>query len=66
MAQKRKPFLKFFRGGGEPPSKIARVLKFLAFEMLEESKKSKDDEMRKTSKELFELGRKIETGEHAL
>ncbi|WP_367884350.1 hypothetical protein [Thermococcus sp. JCM 11816] len=58
--------MKFFRGGGEPPSKIARVLKFLAFEMLEESKKSKDDEMRKTSKELFELGRKIETGEHAL
>lgn len=51
---------------GTPPPKIARVLKFLAFEMLKEAKKSKDEELRKTSKELFELGRKIETGEHAL
>lgn len=48
------------------PSKIARVLKFLAFEMLEEAKKSKDDLLRKTSKELFELGKKIESGEYAL
>ncbi|MBP1911936.1 hypothetical protein [Thermococcus stetteri] len=46
------------------PSKIGRVLKFLAFEMLEEAKKLKDDELRKTSKELFELGRRVEAGEY--
>lgn len=44
--------------------KIVRVFKFLVFEMLEEFKKLKDDEMRKIFKEFFELGRKIEIGEY--
>ncbi len=43
--------------------KRSRILKFLAFEMLEESKRKNDERLRLISKGLFELG--IETGRMA-
>ncbi|QDA30814.1 hypothetical protein FH039_03215 [Thermococcus indicus] len=42
--------------------KLGRILKFLAFEMLNEAKRTGDDGLRKTSKGLFELGKRIENG----
>ncbi|NJE61698.1 hypothetical protein [Thermococcus sp. 21S7] len=40
--------------------KKGRILKFLAFEMLEEAKRTGDERLRRISRELFELGRSIE------
>jgi len=40
--------------------KRGRILKFLAFEMLEEAKKKGDERLRKISRELFELGKSVE------
>ena len=40
--------------------KKGRVLKFLAFEMLREAKSSGDDRLRGISKQLFELGSRLE------
>lgn len=40
--------------------KRGRILKFLAFEMLREAKKTGNDELRKTARNLFELGKQLE------
>ena len=43
--------------------KRGRILKFLAFEMLAEAKQKSDSRLRKISRELFELGMKVERNE---
>ncbi|NJE54872.1 hypothetical protein [Thermococcus sp. 21S9] len=40
--------------------KRGRILKFLAFEMLEEAKEKGDERLRRISRELFELGKSVE------
>ncbi|WP_456422191.1 hypothetical protein [Thermococcus sp.] len=40
--------------------KRGRILKFLAFEMLEEAKREDDKRLRRISKELFEIGMNVE------
>ena len=43
--------------------KRGRILKFLAFEMLEEAKRRGDERLRRISRELFELGMSVERNE---
>lgn len=53
-------FLKEALKWGTDGWKLGRLIKLLAFEMLEEAKREGDDDLRRTSRELFELGKRIE------
>jgi len=42
--------------------KRGRILKFLAFEMLKEAREKSDERLRKTARDLFELGKQVGNG----